>query len=107
MTIDRKTFGLPRRRREGGFTLIEMMVALALSLIVTAAVIALVVAIVRSNRQTLQATRLHQELRATLNLIASDMRRARSVGSASMPSRPRVDGGRGSRGPVALASNRA
>ena len=60
MTIDRKTFGLPRRRREGGFTLIEMMVALALSLIVTAAVIALVVAIVRSNRQTLQATRLHR-----------------------------------------------
>ena len=80
MTIDRKTFGLPRRRREGGFTLIEMMVALALSLIVTAAVVALVVAIVRSNRQTLQATRLHQELRATLNLVASDMRRARSVG---------------------------
>ena len=74
------TLELPRRRRERGFTLVEMMVALALSLIVSAAVVALVVAIVRSNRQTLQATRLHQELRATLNLIASDMRRARSVG---------------------------
>ena len=70
----------PRRRRERGFTLVEMMVAMALSLIVAAAVVALVVAIVRSNRQTLQATRLHQELRATLNLVASDMRRARSVG---------------------------
>jgi prepilin-type N-terminal cleavage/methylation domain-containing protein len=79
MTIDGKTFGIARRRREGGFTLVEMMVALALSLIVSAAVGALVVAIVRSNRQTLQATRLHQELRATLSLIASDMRRARSV----------------------------
>ncbi|MCC8362416.1 prepilin-type N-terminal cleavage/methylation domain-containing protein [Lysobacter sp. A6] len=68
------------RRRERGFSLIEMMVAMALSLIVAAAVVALVVAIVRSNRQTLQSTRLHQELRATLNLVANDMRRARSVG---------------------------
>lgn len=74
------TLSLPKRRRARGFTLVEMMVALALSLIVAAAVVALVVAIIRSNRQTLQATRLHQELRATLNLVASDMRRARSVG---------------------------
>lgn len=68
-----------RRRGEGGFTLIEFMVAMVLSLIVAAAVVALVVAVIKSNRQTLQATRLNQELRATLNLVASDMRRARAV----------------------------
>ena len=68
----------PRRRVEG-FTLIELMVALVLSLIVTAAVIAMVIAVIRSNKQTLQSTRLNQELRGTLNLVANDMRRARSV----------------------------
>jgi prepilin-type N-terminal cleavage/methylation domain-containing protein len=66
-------------RRTRGFSLVEMMVALALGLIVVAAVIALVVSIIRSNRQTLQSTRLNQELRATLSVIANDMRRARSV----------------------------
>ncbi|MGO4550677.1 type II secretion system protein J [Lysobacter sp. 2RAF19] len=68
------------RRRAGGFTLIELMVALVLSLVVMAAVTTLVVAVIRSNRETLQSTRLNQELRATLNLVANDLRRARSVG---------------------------
>lgn len=62
-----------------GFTLVELMVALVLALIVTAAVVALVVAIIHANRQTLQSTRLNQELRATLAVIANDLRRARSV----------------------------
>jgi prepilin-type N-terminal cleavage/methylation domain-containing protein len=65
--------------RQRGFSLVEMMVALVLGLIVTGAVLALVVAIIHSNRQTLQSTRLNQELRATLAVIASDLRRARSV----------------------------
>jgi prepilin-type N-terminal cleavage/methylation domain-containing protein len=65
--------------RQAGFTLVELMVSLVLSLLVAAAVVALVVAVVRSNRQTLQSTRLNQELRATLNLVANDLRRARSV----------------------------
>jgi len=69
-----------RPRRDRGFTLIEMMVALALGLVVMTAVLALVLSIIRSNRQTLQATRLNQELRATLAVVASDMRRARGVG---------------------------
>jgi type II secretory pathway component PulJ len=56
-----------------------MMVAMVLGMIVVGAVIALVVAIIKSNRQTLQSTRLTQELRATLSVIANDMRRARSV----------------------------
>jgi prepilin-type N-terminal cleavage/methylation domain-containing protein len=66
-------------RRTRGFSLVELMVALALGLIVTVAVIALVVSIIRSNRQTLQSTRLNQELRATLSVIANDLKRARSV----------------------------
>ena len=71
---------MPRRANHaGGFSLVEMMVAMVLGLIVAGAAIALVVAIIRSNRQTLQATRLTQELRATLAVIANDLRRARSV----------------------------
>ena len=62
-----------------GFGLIELMVALVLGLLVATAVIALVLAITKSNRQTIQATRLTQELRATLAVIANDLRRARSV----------------------------
>lgn len=62
-----------------GFSLVELMVAMVLGLIVSAAVLALVVAIIHSNRQTLQGTRLNQELRATLALVANDLRRARSV----------------------------
>jgi Tfp pilus assembly protein PilW len=70
----------PRHLPAPGFSLVELMVALVAGLIVVGAVLALVVAIMKSNRQTLQTTRLNQELRATLAVIASDLRRARSVG---------------------------
>lgn len=80
----------PRNVR--GFSMIELMVAMVLSLLVAGAVLALVLAIVKSNRQTLQATRLNQELRATLSVVAADIRRARSVddplSSAMLPANP-------------------
>ena len=75
MLIVRKSFG-PHAR---GFSLIELMVAMVVGLIVVGAVLALVVSIMKSNRQTLQSTRLNQEMRATLAVIANDLRRARSV----------------------------
>ena len=68
-----------RPRNVRGFSMIELMVALVLSLLVAGAVLALVLAIIKSNRMTLQATRLNQELRATLAVVAADIRRARSV----------------------------
>ena len=74
MLIPRNT-----RARTSGFGLIELMVSLVVGLIVVGAVLALVVSIMRSNRQTLQATRLTQELRATLAVVSNDLRRARSV----------------------------
>jgi prepilin-type N-terminal cleavage/methylation domain-containing protein len=78
-TRGQRSLALPIKRNARGFSLVEMMVALALGLIVVTAVLALVLSIIRSNRQTLQSTRLNQELRATLAVIASDLRRARSV----------------------------
>lgn len=67
------------RSRASGFTLVEMMVAMVLGLIVTGAVLALVVALMKSNQQTIQATRLTQELRATAAVVAAEVRRSRGV----------------------------
>jgi len=65
--------------RSRGFSLVELMVAMALGLIVVGAVVNLVLSIIQSNNQTIQATRLTQELRATASVIAADLKRARGV----------------------------
>ena len=62
-----------------GVSLVELMVALVAGMIVVGAVLALVLAIMKSDRQTVLDTRLNQELRATLSVVANDLRRARSV----------------------------
>lgn len=69
----------PQRTAMAGFSLVELMVASVIGLIVVGAVMALVLSMMRSNRQTLQSTRLNQELRATLAVVASDLKRARGV----------------------------
>jgi prepilin-type N-terminal cleavage/methylation domain-containing protein len=69
----------PPRRPAKGFSLVELMVGSVIGLIVIGAVTALVLSMMRSNRQTLQSTRLNQELRATLAVIANDLKRARGV----------------------------
>lgn len=66
-------------RRARGFSLIELMVGLVVGLIVIGAVLALIMSIIRSNNQTILATRLTQEMRATMAVIAGDIRRARGV----------------------------
>lgn len=65
-----------RKRHHAGFSLVELMVAMVLGLIVIGAVIALVLSMIRANNQTIAATRLTQELRATAALMAADIRRA-------------------------------
>jgi Tfp pilus assembly protein PilW len=57
------------KHRNAGFSLVELMVAMVLALIVIGAVIALVLSMMRANNQTISATRLTQELRATAALI--------------------------------------
>jgi type IV pilus assembly protein PilW len=68
-----------KSKRAVGFSLVELLVAMALGLIVIGAVIALVLSIIQSNNQTIQTTRLTQELRATAAVIAADVRRARGA----------------------------
>lgn len=67
------------RHRAAGFSLVELMVAMVLALIVIGAVIALVMSMMRANSQTIAATRLTQELRATAALMEADLRRAGGV----------------------------
>jgi prepilin-type N-terminal cleavage/methylation domain-containing protein len=67
--------------KASGFTLIELMIAMVLGLIVMGAVIALVMSMIRSNNQTIQSTRLTQELRATAAVITSELQRAGSAGN--------------------------
>ena len=67
--------------KAGGFTLIELMVSMVIGLIVIGAVMALVLSMVRSNKETIAATRLTQELRATSALITSELQRAGSSGN--------------------------
>ena len=71
------TSGSPRNAR--GFTLVEMMVAIALGLLVVSAVLAFIFSLIRANSETVLSTRLNQELRATMSLVANDLRRARGL----------------------------
>lgn len=65
--------------RPAGFSLIELMVAMVIGLVVSGAALALIVSIMKSNADTLKATRLTQELRVTADVISRELRRARGV----------------------------
>lgn len=67
----------PRAAR--GFSLIELMVSVTIGLIVAAGAVTLIVAIDRSNTETIHATRLTQELRALAGVIADDIKRTRRI----------------------------
>ena len=65
-----------RARRQAGFSLVEMMVALVAGMIVVAAVIAFMMSSFSSNADYVRSTRLTQELRNTLDLMVRDLQRA-------------------------------
>jgi prepilin peptidase dependent protein B len=65
-----------RPLRQSGFTLIELMVSIAIGLFVAGAVTAFFVVNVKSNTDTLTMTRLTQELRGVMELMTRDIRRA-------------------------------
>ena len=59
-----------------GFSLVELMVAIIAGLLVVSAVLAFTVSSVRSNAEFVTATRLTQELRATMDFATRELRRA-------------------------------
>lgn len=62
--------------RQQGFSLIEFMIAVVISLFVLAGVTTLFSITLKSNADTLKATRLNQEQRAVMDLMVRDIRRA-------------------------------
>lgn len=86
--------------RQGGFTLVELMVALVAGLLVSLAVVAFLMSSFRSNSEYIQSTRLTQELRNSLDIATRDLRRAgydenalakMSTGAASKFARVKLD----------------
>lgn len=66
----------PHHRNSAGFSLIELMVALVAGLIVVGAVLSFTLSSLQANTEFVTTTRLTQELRANLNLVSQDLRRA-------------------------------
>jgi prepilin-type N-terminal cleavage/methylation domain-containing protein len=66
-------------RLSRGFSLIELMISVTIGLIVAAGAVSLVVSIDKSNSESIQSTRLTQELRALAGVIADDLKRTKRM----------------------------
>lgn len=76
-------------KQSAGFSMIELMVSVAVSLIVVGAAIALYTTHVTANAGTIRTMRLNQELRSVLDLMVRDLRRASyRHGAVSNPGDP-------------------
>lgn len=67
---------LPFRRATRGMSLVELMVGIAIGLIVVAAAVLTTTTQLRDNRLLLLETQLQQDLRASTDIIARELRRA-------------------------------
>jgi prepilin peptidase dependent protein B len=76
--------GILTMKKQTGFTLIEIMIALTLGLIVVGATIAIYIATVGSSSSTIRSARLNHDLEAIMSLMINDIRRAGYWGGALM-----------------------
>ena len=74
-----------------GVSLVELMIGVAIGLILISGTIAIFGATVNSQSSALKAIRLEQELRAVMDLISRDLRRAGYWGMAGFAARPLGD----------------
>jgi type II secretory pathway component PulJ len=65
-----------RRSRQAGLSLVEMMVGITVGLVVVAAATLMVTSQLSDNRRLLLETQVQQDLRATADIVARDLRRA-------------------------------
>jgi prepilin-type N-terminal cleavage/methylation domain-containing protein len=65
-----------RSRRQSGFTLVELMIAIVAGIIVTGAAVAFTVTSIKSNADYVSSTRLVQDLRNSIDFVSDDLRRA-------------------------------
>jgi len=64
------------QNKQSGLTLIEMMIAIVVGLIIVAGTIGIFITSLKLNSETLQMTRLNQELQAVMTLMTRDIRRS-------------------------------
>lgn len=72
------------RRQQQGLSLVELMVGIAVGLFVVAAAALVVTTQLGENRRLLLETQVQQDLRATMDIITREMRRAGSWESAEL-----------------------
>lgn len=69
----------PMKKAQAGLSLIELMIGMAVGLIVIVAAIAVVVSLMQANNESIRSMRLSQEMRAVADIVAMEVRRARSL----------------------------
>jgi type IV pilus assembly protein PilW len=73
-----------KKNDQQGLSLVEMMIAIMLGLFLVLGLLTFLVNYVKFNANTAKAIRLSQELRSTMEFMASDIRRAGSWGTAQL-----------------------
>lgn len=66
----------PRTRRQAGFSLVELMVAMLIGLLVIGAIGVFTIRTMQAYSDHILSTRLTQELRTSMNLVVRELRRA-------------------------------
>lgn len=72
----KKTGSQTPKRRQAGFTLIEMLIAVVISLVVVGAMVGLMANSLAAGSQTIKMSQLQQEMRTAMQLMSRDVRRA-------------------------------
>lgn len=67
---------MTNKSKNSGFSLVELMIAMAIGLVVIGSVLAFTQSSLTANTEYVQATRLSQELRNNMDVISRDLRRA-------------------------------
>lgn len=68
-----------------GFSLIELLIGAAAGLLVVSGAVTLLVAVLRSNNDTIKSTRLQQDLNAIVAIMGNEIRRAGYNGQLDVP----------------------
>lgn len=76
------------KHRQKGLTLIEMLIALVLSLLVTGMVISMFTSSIGGHAQAIRTMRLNQDLRIAMDMMVKDIRRAGYWAGADVASNP-------------------
>lgn len=94
--------------RQNGATLIEVLIGLALSLIVTSSMVALMANSLGSASRVIQMTQLSDEMRNTMSMVTRDLRRANYSANAAYcyaNSDCGVDGSANQAGDITIVTN--